>query len=90
MNIDISDEMIEKIVEKQVAEKVKDWFSKNTLKDVVYKVVTHELYGKDSCDFYDSTIREEAKKLMSKEVLDGVCRRISADIADAVAEKFNY
>ena len=90
MNINISDEMIEQILEKQISEKVKAWFArtdhKQVIRETVEKCVSRELNKFD----YISVIGEEAKKQTSKEVLDGVCRRISEDIADAVAEKFDY
>lgn len=90
MNIDISDEMIEQMVQKQVEEHVKAWFAQNNhkyiIKECIDKSVSKELNKFD----YISVIREEARKQTSKEVLDGVCRRISEDIADAFAEKYNY
>lgn len=89
MNIEISDEMIEQMLEKQIGEKVKAWFSQNKheniIKDFVQKAVLKELDGYK----YEDVIREEARKQVNKDVADRVCARISYDIADAIADKFS-
>lgn len=89
MNIDISDKMIEQILEKQIEEKVKAWFARNenkyVIREYIEKSVSKELGKFD----YMNAIEEEAKKLTNKEVLDGVCRKISFDIAEAFADKYS-
>ena len=89
MNIEISDEMIEQMLEKQINEKVKAWFSQskheNIVKDLVQKAVMNELRDYK----YEDVIREEARKQVNKDVVDRVCARISYDIADAFAEKYS-
>lgn len=89
MNIDISEEMIEQILEKQIEEKVKAWFAQNNHKYVIRDFIEQSVSKELSKFEYTETIKEEARKLTSKEVLDGVCRRISADIADAFADKYS-
>ena len=88
MNIEISDEMIEEILQKQIGEKVKAWFSQNkheyVIKDFVNQAVMTELRDYK----YENMIRDEARKQISKDVVERVCARISYDIADAFAEKY--
>ena len=88
MNIDISNEMIEQILEKQIREKVKEWFAQNNHKYVIKEFIEKSV-SKELNEFeYMEVIREEARKQTSKEVINGVCRRISMDIAEAFADKY--
>lgn len=89
MNIDISDEMIEQILEKQIEEKVKAWFAQNNHKYIIRDFIAQSVSKELSKFEYTDTIKEEARKLTSKEVLTGVCGRISMDIAEAFANKYD-
>lgn len=89
MNIDINDEMIEKMLEGQIKAKIDNWFMKqgsvaNVLKGCIHDVVMKELSGFE----YEDVIREEARALINKDVMDRVCNRISDDIARAFADKY--
>ena len=88
MNIDISEEMIERILEKQIEERVKAWFAQNKNKYIIREFIEQSVSKELSKFEYTETIKEEARKLTSKEVLNGVCRRISSDIAEAFADKY--
>lgn len=88
MNIEISDEQIEKILEKQISERVKTWFSqynnKYVIQDHVERAVKDELMNLE----YKLIIQQEARKQITKQVLDKVCASISSDIAEAFADKY--
>ena len=88
MNIEISKEDIEKIVEEHVKAYVKEWFRDNShkylIKDMVDRYVKTEL---TEMKYFD-IIAEEARKITSKEVVKMVCDRISEDIAGAYADKY--
>ena len=88
MNIEISDAMIEELVKKQVNLRVDEWFKVKShdyvIKDYINQAVMKELEKFD----YTREIDQQARNLVSKKVLDGVCSRISMDIAEAYAEKF--
>ncbi len=88
MNIEISDAMIEELVKKQVDLRVNEWF-KNKSHDYVIKEFINQAVTKELGKFdYKSEIDQQARNLVNKKVLDGVCSRISMDIAEAYAEKY--
>ena len=88
MNIDITDEMIEQMVAKEVEKEVKVWFAQTKHEHIVTyyveKAVEQELRGYK----YTDVIQEEARKLINKTVMDRVCNQISDDIAQAFADKY--
>ena len=88
MNIEISDEQIQKILEKQISERVKTWFAqkenKYVIRDYVNKAVECELR-----DFnYEAIAMDAAKEKVTKDMMDKICNSISYDIASAYAEKY--
>ena len=88
MNIEINDEQIQKILEKQISERVKTWFAqqenKYIIRDYVHQAVISELRNYK----YEIIAREEARKQISHDMVDKICARVSNDIADAFAEKY--
>lgn len=88
MNIEISDEQIEKLLNKQINERVKMWFHDHDLNSLVRStvddIVTMELNSYD----YKAMFNKEASNVMNEKILEGVCARISNDIARAYADKY--
>jgi hypothetical protein len=88
MNIEISDEQIEKLLEKQINERVKTWFQQDEHKFII-KEYTNKAVMKELENFeYDRIVREEARKQINGTIVGRVCARVSQDIADAFAEKY--
>lgn len=88
MNIEISDEQIERLLEKQISERVNTWFQQNEHKYII-REYTNQAVMKELQNFeYERIVRDEARKQINKTVIDGVCARVSRDIADAFAEKY--
>ena len=88
MNIEISDEQIEKLLEKQISERVRTWFQQDEHKYII-REYTHQAVLKELEKFeYDRIVREEARNQINGTVIDRVCARVSQDIADAFAEKY--
>ncbi len=88
MNIEISDEQIEKLLNKQINERLKMWFHDHDLNSLVRStvddIVTMELNSYD----YKAMFNKEASNVMNEKILEGVCTRISNDIARAYADKY--
>ena len=88
MNIEISNEMIEQMVQKEVAQRVEKWFAqpnnKYLIRECVDKAVISELRKFD----YQKIANDAAKEKVNKAMMDKVCARISSDIAEAYSEKF--
>ena len=88
MNIEISDEQIEKILEKQISERVRTWFAQDKNKYVI-RDFTHQEVVKELRNYkYENIVREESRKQINDIVIGKVCARISDDIASAFAEKY--
>lgn len=78
MKIDISDEMIEKMVKEQIKARVNQYLSNNT-KDNPYWI----------WDMSKDCIRSEIQKIVTREFIEDTCRELSkTDIASMVADKF--
>lgn len=88
MNIEISNEFIEKIVEKRVGEYVKEWFRDNKNKYFIRETVDRYVKAELTDMKYFDIVAEEARKITSKEVIQKVCDRVSEDIAGAYADKY--
>lgn len=88
MNVEISKEDIEKIVEKHVGEYVKEWFRDNKNKYFIREVIDRCVKAELEDIKYSDIIAEEARKITSKEVVQRVCDRVSSDIAGAYADKY--
>lgn len=88
MNIEISREDIEKIVEKHVGAYVKEWFRDDKNKYFIREVVDRQVKEELTKMQYSDMVAEEARKVTSKEVIQKVCDRVSEDIAGAYAEKY--
>lgn len=92
MNIEISNEQIEKLVEIEVHKQVDRWFSeiknKYVIRDYVLKeakqYVLNEIYNQD----YQSIVKQQISEFTAEAVLDKVAQRISEDIAAAYADKY--
>lgn len=92
MNIEISNEQIEKLVEVEVHQQVDRWFSeiknKYVIRDYVLKeakqYVLNEIYNQD----YQSIVKQQISEFTAEAVLDKVAQRISEDIAAAYADKY--
>lgn len=90
MNIEISDEQIEKLLEKQISERVRTWFQQDEHKYVI-REYTNKAVIKELENFeYDRIVRDEARKQINETIVDKVCARVSQDIAEAFAEKYGY
>ena len=88
MNIEISDEQIEKLLEKQISERVRTWFQQDEHKYII-REYTNKAVMKELENFeYDRIVRDEARKQINETVIDKVCARVSRDIAEAFAEKY--
>lgn len=88
MNIEISDEQIEKLLEKQISERVRTWFQQDEHKYII-REYTNKAVMKELENFeYNKIVREEARKQINGTIVDRVCARVSQDIADAFAEKY--
>jgi len=88
MNIEISKEDIEKIVEEHVKAYVKEWFRDNSHKYLIRELVNRYVKAELTDTKYSDIIEEEARKITSEQVIKMVCDRISEDIAGAYADKY--
>ena len=90
MNIEISNEMIEKLVEKEVKAQVQAWFSKDSnkyvIRDFINQEVTEIVKKEISCQQID--IQRIGQSFASKKLFEEVAGRLSSDIADAYADRF--
>ena len=88
MNIEISREDMEKMVEKHVGEYVKEWFRDNKNKYFIREVVDKRVKVELTKMQYSDMVAEEARKVTSKEIIQRVCDRVSSDIAEAYADRY--
>lgn len=88
MNIEISDEQIERILEKQISSRVSNWFAQSENKCVIRDYTKQAVLDKLRTEDYEEIVRKQATKLVSKDIMKEVCARISEDIAEAFAEKY--
>ena len=90
MNFEISNEMIEKLVEKEVKAQVQAWFNKDSNKYVIRNFINQEvteIVKKEiSCQQID--IQKIGQSFASEKLFEEVARRLSSDIADAYADRF--
>ncbi len=92
MNIEITNEQIEKLVEAEVHQQVNKWFSaiqnQNAIRDYILneakKYVWTEICNQD----YQSIVKQRLSEFSAEAVLDKVAQRISEDIAAAYADKY--
>lgn len=88
MNIEISDELIEKFLKEEIGNRVNIWFRQDEHKYVI-REYTNKAVMKELQNFeYDRIVREEARKQINAAVIEKVCARVSQDIADAFVEKY--
>ena len=88
MNIEISDELIEKLLKEEIGSRVNIWFRQDEHKYVI-REYTNKAVIKELQNFeYDRIVREEARKQIDAAVIEKVCARVSQDIADAFVEKY--
>ena len=88
MNIEISDEQIEKLLEKQISERVKAWFQQDKHKYIIREYTSQAVMTELRNFEYDRIVRDEARKQINEIVVEKVCARVSQDIAEAFAEKY--
>lgn len=92
MNIEITNEQIEKLVEAEVHQQVNKWFSaiknQNAIRDYILKeakqYVLNEIYNQD----YQLIVKQKISEFSAEVVLDKVAQHISEDIATAYADKY--
>lgn len=88
MNIEISDELIEKLLEDEINKRVNTWFQQDE-HEYIIREYTNQAVMKELRDFrYDKIVRDEARKQINETVVDKVCARVSQDIAKAYSEKY--
>lgn len=92
MNIEISNEMIEKLVEKEVKARVQSWFSKDENKGIIRYFLNKEIQGtvEKEISRQQIDIQKVGQSFVSKELFKEVAERLSEDIAGAYADRFNY
>lgn len=88
MNIEISDEQIEKLLEKEIGKKVNAWFQQDENKYVI-RDYTHQAVKKELENFrYTDIAITAANKQINEAMVEKVCARVSWDIAKAFAERY--
>lgn len=92
MNIEISNEMIEKLVEKEVRAQVQAWFDKDSNKYVIRGFINQEVTEivNKEISHQQIDIQKIGQSFASEELFDKVAERLSEDIAGAYADRFNY
>ncbi len=94
MNIEISNEQIEQMVEKAVDKRVKTWFeeprNKYFIRDAIIKAVNVEVSKRvdDSMDDSMIDIPKLASSLASKKLAEEITDNIGYNIASIFAEKY--
>lgn len=89
MNIEISDELIEKFLKEEIGNRVNIWFQQNEHKYIIREYTNKAVMKELVENFeYDRIVRDEARKQINAAVIEKVCARVSQDIADAFAEKY--
>lgn len=90
MNVEISDEQIERIIEKAVNERVKTWFgdpqNKYFIRDETIKAVNVEVSERVNNSMID--IPKLASSLASKKLAEEITDNIGYNIAAIFAEKY--
>lgn len=90
MNIDVSDELIEKIARDLIKERVKQFFNTETNKNFIRNAINSEVKRVVEVELRDRRIDIEkmAKSYGTPELFAMVASRISSDIAYAYSEKY--
>lgn len=90
MNIDVSDELIEKIARDLIKERVKQFFNTETNKNFIRNAINSEVKRVIEVELRDRRIDIEkmAKSYATPELFAMVASRISGDIAYAYSEKY--
>lgn len=90
MNIEISNEQIEKLVNNAVNERIKTWFrdpnNKYFIRDAIIKAVDVEVFKRINDSMVD--IPKLASSLASKELAEKITDNIGYNIAAIFAEKY--
>jgi len=90
MNVEISDEQIEKLVHKAVNERVKNWFgepkNKYFIRDAIIKAVNVEVSKRIDETAID--IPKLVSSLATKELAEKITDNIGYNIASIFAEKY--
>lgn len=90
MNIDVSDELIEKIARDLIKERVKQFFNMESNKNFIRNAINSEVKRAVDAELYNKRIDIEkmAKSYATPELFAMVANRISGDIAYAYSEKY--
>ena len=90
MNIDVSDELIEKIARDLIKERVKQFFNTEANKNFIRNAINSEVRRTVDAELYDRRIdiKEIAKSYTATGLFDRIADQISRDIAEAYAYKY--
>lgn len=88
MNLEISDEMIEKLVKDQVNTRVKDWFLQKEHKCIIREYVNQAVIAELKKFDYRKIVIDCAKEKVTKDMMEKIANQISNDIARAYADKY--
>lgn len=92
MQVEISDEQIDKMVTNAIKTRIDAWFndSKNKyiIRDTVVETISEKLGTREVSKVINEEVINSAKRLCTKDIVRQVCDRVSNDIAGAFAEKY--
>jgi hypothetical protein len=90
MNIDVSDELIEKIARDLIKERVKQFFNTETNKNFIRNAINSEVKRIVEVELRDRRIDIEkmAKSYAEQKLFECIAGQISRDIAEAYSEKY--
>lgn len=90
MNIDVSDELIEKIARDLIKERVKQFFNTETNKNFIRNAINSEVKRVVEVELRDRRIDIEkmAKSYAEPKLFERIAGQISSDIAEAYSEKY--
>ena len=92
MNIEISNEQIEEIIDKMVQERVKNWFkdpnNKYYIRNAIVKAVEAEVHNRINESMID--IPKLVSSLASKDLAEKITENVGQNIARYFVEKYNY
>lgn len=90
MNVDVSDELIEKIARDLIKERVKQFFNTETNKNFIRNAINSEVQRIVAAELRDKhiDIKKIAGEYTTKDLFNRVAEQISEDIAEAYAYKY--
>lgn len=87
MNIEVNDVDIQKIVEKQVADRLRSWFKERDLSRIINEAIK-DVVSVEVNQRFDFTFEKIINNITKKDILDRVANQISSDIASAYADRY--